>query len=87
MSRVTFWSADERDVVTPGIAAVELSLRTLVVVGTCLMGPASGFVIVVVTIEAVPSGKEGVGGGDVRAVGVLFPDSDCDVDRGSLTRV
>lgn len=84
---MTFWSADESDVVTPGIAAVELSLRTLVVVGTCFRGPASGFVIVVVIVEVVSSGKGGGGGGDVGAIGVLFPSSDCGVASGSLTSV
>ena len=49
----------------------------LVVVGTCLSGPASDFVIVAVIVGAVPSGKADVGKWVVGGVGVW----------GSLTSV
>lgn len=58
ISRITFLLADERDVVTLGMAAVELSLITLVVIDICLRGPASDFVIVAVIVSAVLLVKE-----------------------------
>jgi hypothetical protein len=81
MSRVTLWSADE------SCYSGYRSCRALFENFGCRRYLLSGFVIVVVIVEAVPSGNGGVGGGDVGAFGALFPGSECGVGSGLSTSV